>query len=153
MIKIKEKKVIVGGTFEILHPGHKALLRMAFKLGRTTIGLTSNNFAQKLKKRKVKDFKQRGKVLIGFIRKQFKTLSEIIKIEDKFGPTLDRDFDYIVVSPKTYKTALLINKKRRTAGKKPIKIVKIKFVLGKDGKPISSSAEIRKAGRSGYGIK
>jgi len=139
MRRIKKKKVIVGGTFEILHRGHKALLMRAFRLGQITIGLTSNIFAQKLKKRKVNDFEQRKRALIAFLRKNFKTLSEIIKIEDKFGPTLERDFDCIVVSPGTYKTALLINKKRRKIGKEPMKIVKIKFVLGKDGKPISSS--------------
>ena len=139
MRRIRKKKVIVGGTFELLHRGHKALLRRAFKLGQTTIGLTSNTFAQKLKKRKVNDFKQRKRALVSSIKKEFKVLPEIIKIEDKFGPTLDRDFDYIVVSPGTYKTALLINRRRRKIGKKPMKVVKIKFVLGKGGKPISSS--------------
>jgi pantetheine-phosphate adenylyltransferase len=139
MARKKEKKVVTGGTFEILHRGHKALLGRAFKLGQVTIGLTSNTFARRLKKRKVNDFQQRKRALISFIKKEFKVLPEIIKIEDKFGPTLDRDFDYIVVSPETYKTALLINKKRRKAGKKPMKVVKIKFVLGKNGKPISAS--------------
>jgi pantetheine-phosphate adenylyltransferase len=139
MARNKEKKVIIGGTFEVLHRGHKALLRRAFKLGQVTIGLTSNVFAKKLKKRRVKDFRQRKRILAGFIRKEFKTLPRIMKIEDKFGPTLERDFDYIVVSPKTYKNALLINRKRKKANKKRIKIIKIKLVLGRDGKPISSS--------------
>ncbi|HUW71748.1 MAG TPA: pantetheine-phosphate adenylyltransferase [Candidatus Humimicrobiaceae bacterium] len=144
MARKKEKKVIIGGTFEILHRGHKALLRRAFKLGQVTIGLTSDTFAQNLKKRKVKDFQQRKRLLTDFIKKKLKTLSEIIKIEDKFGPTLDRDFDYIVVSPETYRTALLINKKRRKIGKKPMKVVKIKFVLNRDEKPISSSKILKK---------
>ena len=139
MARIKEKKVIVGGTFEILHQGHKSLLRRAFKLGQTTIGLTSNTFARKLKKRKVNDFKQRKKSLTDFIKEKFKSPPEIIEIEDKFGPTLKRNFDYIVVSPETYKTALLISKRRRKIGKKPMKVVKIKFVLDRDGKPISAS--------------
>lgn len=129
----------MGGTFEILHRGHKALLRRAFKLGQATIGLTSDTFARKLKRRKVNDFKQRKKSLTDFIKEEFKTLPEIIEIEDKFGPTLDRDFDYIVVSPETYKTALLINEKRRKIGKKLMKIIKIRFVLGRDGEPISAS--------------
>lgn len=144
MARKKEKKVIIGGTFEILHRGHKALLRRAFKLGQVTIGLTSDTFAQNLKKRKVKDFQQRKRLLTDFIKKKLKTLSEIIKIEDKFGSTLDKDFDYIVVSPETYRTALLINKKRRKIGKKPMKVVKIKFVLNRDEKPISSSKILKK---------
>ena len=151
MAIIKKKKVVVGGTFDILHEGHKALLRKAFKLGAVTIGLTSNIMARKIKRREVKDFKYRKKELEDFITKNFSIKSKIIKIEDKFGLTLGEDFDYIVVSPKTYKTAVLINKKRQKTNKKPIKIVKIKFILAQDRKPISSArilkGEIDKEGR------
>ena len=142
MEKEEEKKVVIGGTFETLHPGHKALLKRAFKLGRVSIGLTSDAFAKKLKKRRVKEFKERRKELKNLIKRERKALSEIIKIEDKFGFTLIKDFDYIVVSPETHGAALLINKERRRAGKKPIKIIRIKFVLNEDGKPFSSTAEL-----------
>jgi len=138
------KKVVVGGTFDILHRGHEVLLKKAFTLGKVTVGLTSNVFARKMKKRKVRDFKYRKKELEDFIKEEFKQKSKIVKIEDKFGPTLEKDFDYIVVSPKTYKTAVLINKKRQKRNKKPIKIVKIKFVLAEDGKPISSTRILKR---------
>lgn len=135
----KKKKVVVGGTFDIFHKGHEAFLRKAFGLGELTIGLTSNILAKNTKKRKVKGFKYRKKELEDFIKKEFKVKPKIVKIEDKFGPTLKEDFDYIVVSPITYPTAELINRKRQKRNKKPIKIVKIKFVLAEDGKPISST--------------
>ncbi|HIP62584.1 MAG TPA: phosphopantetheine adenylyltransferase, partial [Archaeoglobus profundus] len=65
--------------------------------------------------------------------------------------TLEIDFDYIVVSPETYPVALMINKKREELGKRPIKIVKVDFVLAEDGKPISSTriknGEIDRYGR------
>lgn len=140
----KNKKVVVGGTFDILHEGHKVLLRKAFGLGEVFVGLTSDAMAERMKKRKVRDFKYRKKELKDFIKKEFKVRSEIVRIEDKFGPTLNKDFDYIVVSPETYKTALLINKERQKRNKKPIKIIKIKFVLAKDGKPISTSRILKK---------
>ena len=60
-------------------------------------------------------------------------------IINKYGPTIDDDFDAIVVSPETVKTAEEINKFRKIKGKKPIKIVKIPFVLADNGKPISST--------------
>ena len=143
------KKVVIGGTFDVLHRGHEAFLKKAFSLGKVTIGLTSNKMAEKIKRRKVNDFKSRKRELKKFLKKNFLKSAKIIKIEDKFGPTLSEDFNYIVVSPETYKTALLINQKRQKAGKKPIKIIKINFVLDKDGKPFSATTELSKARRSG----
>ncbi len=159
----KAKKVVVGGTFDILHEGHKALLKKSFELGVVTIGLTSDILAKTIKKRKVIVFNQRKVELEKFIKKEFKIWPKILKIEDKFGPTLKYDFDYIVVSPKTYKTALLINKERRERNKKPIEIVKINFVLAEDRKLISSTrilkeeinekGELVKRSRINTGIK
>ena len=137
--KLIPKKVVAGGTFDILHAGHKALLRKAYEAGEVLIGLTSDAMARKGKRRKIEDFKYRKKELEGFVRKEFNVKPKIVKIEDKFGPTLKEDFDYIVVSPETYKTALLINKERQKRNKKTIKIVKINFALAKDKKPIFST--------------
>jgi len=144
MVIMKKKKVVVGGTFDILHEGHKAFLRKAFSLGEVTIGLTSDIWAENIKKRKVKNFKHRKKELEDFARKEFKVKPKIVKIEDKFGPALKEDFDYIVVSPETYPMAVLINLKRKNIKKKLIKIVKIEFVLDEDGKPISATRIFKK---------
>ena len=133
-----KKKVIIGGTFNVLHKGHKALLRKAFELGEVTVGITSNSMAKKTRL-VVKDFEDRKEKLENFIAKEFLSKPKIIKIQDKFGPALKEDFDFIVVSPDTSATAVLINKERRKIGKTSIKIIKIEFVLGKDKKPISST--------------
>lgn len=147
----KIPKVILGGTFDFLHKGHEFLLKKAFKLGKVTIGLTSNSFGEKLKKRKVNDFQERKKNLEKFIKEKFSKKAKILKIDDVFGPTLREDFDFIVVSPETFKGAQKINRERKKIGKKPIKIIKIDFVLGEDGKPISASrilrGEINREGR------
>jgi len=113
-------------------------------LGEVTIGLTSNIWAENIKKRKVKNFKPRKKELEDFAGREFKVKPKIVKIEDKFGPTLKEDFDYIVVSPETYPGAVLINLKRKKIKKKLIKIVKIEFVLDEDGKPISATKIFKK---------
>ena len=142
-MKKKTKKVVIGGTFDILHKGHKALLRRAFGLGEVEIGLTSDKMARAIRNRKIKNFEERKKELENFIIKEFKVEPKITEIEDKFGFTLNKDFDYIVVSPETYKTALEINRERKREKKKPIKIVKIDFVLAEDGKPISAERIVK----------
>ncbi|MFH0878053.1 MAG: pantetheine-phosphate adenylyltransferase [Candidatus Omnitrophota bacterium] len=139
MSKKNKKRVVVGGTFDILHKGHKTLLRKAFSLGETLIGVTSDKLAGKSRIRKVRPFRERERGLEEFIAKESFKKAKIAKIEDEFGPTLEEDFDYIVVSPGTYKTAALINKEREKLGKKPIKIVVINFVLDKDGKILSAT--------------
>jgi len=145
------KTVVVGGTFDILHKGHEALLKKAFELGEVGIGLTSNELAEKMKNRKVRDFEERKKDLINFIKKEFQTEAKIIKIENEFGITLEKDFDYIVVSPETYETALKINEERERKRKRPIEIIKIDFILAEDGKPISATrilkGEINREGK------
>jgi isopentenyl-diphosphate delta-isomerase len=147
----KNKRVVVGGTFDLLHSGHRALLKKAFQLGKVTIGLSSDNFAKKIKKRKVNNFELRKRGLEDFIKKNFSKKADILKIEDKFGFALDKDFDYIVVSPATHETALMINEKRKQRNKKPIEIAKIEFVLAEDGNPISctriAKGEINKQGQ------
>ncbi|MFA5355160.1 MAG: pantetheine-phosphate adenylyltransferase [Candidatus Paceibacterota bacterium] len=132
------KKVAVGGTFDILHKGHEALLKKAFSLGEVSLGLTSDNYAKR-KKRKIKKFSERKKNLENLIKRKFKKSFAIYKIEDKFGDALKRNYDYIVVSPESVSVAREINARRKKLGKKLIKTVKVPFVLDKCGKPISST--------------
>lgn len=135
-------KVCIGGTFDRLHKGHKELIRNAVETagerGFLFIGITSDEFVKG--KKDVRPFKERKKQLEEYIKKQkYLTKIEIKPINNKFGPTLEEDFDVIVVSPESYETAIEINKERKDMGKKLIKIIKIPFVLADDKKPISST--------------
>ena len=133
------KKVIVGGTFDFLHAGHRALLLGAFSLGEVTIGLVSDEMAETSKNREIGKYEDRKKILEDWIKKEIGKPARIIELNDKFGPTLKEDFDYIVVSPETYDVAVLINQERQKINRNPMEIVKIEFVLAQDGKPISST--------------
>jgi len=150
-ISNEARKVVIGGTFDILHKGHEAILRRAFELGEVAIGLTSDKMAREIRNREIKDFKERKKELENFIINEFKIEPKIFKIENKFGFTLEKDFNYIIVSPETYKTALEINRERKKRKKKLIEIVEIDFVLAEDGKPISAEriakGEINREGK------
>lgn len=135
-------KVCIGGTFNILHSGHKLLINKAFETagtkGSVFIGLTSKELIKN--KKNIKALKERKKVLERYLsERRFLDRAIIKPITDKYGPSIDKEFDAIVVSPETIKTAEEINYKRRQKRKKPLKIIQIPFVSAKDGIPISSS--------------
>lgn len=137
------KRVCIGGTFNILHKGHKKLIDTALELagrnGEVFIGLSTGSLLSS-KKSLIKPFSDRKRYIERYIRdKKFDGKFEIIPIETPFGLTLAEDFDIIVVSPETVSTAIEINKKREELGRKPIEIVEIPFILAEDGKPISST--------------
>jgi len=140
-------KVCVGGTFNRLHKGHKSILWKAFdyagKNGTVFIGLATGNLVKN--KQKINHLNNRRKKLEEYLLKEgLNNQAVIVPITNKFGLTLEQDFDAIVISPETEKIATEINHKRVSKGKKPLKILKIPFVLAKDGKPISSTRINRK---------
>ncbi len=133
-------KVALGGTFEPLHEGHKALIDKAIEIGKenTLIGITSDEMARK-RLRTVLPFHIRAENVRQYVRRKHGIDVTIVKLKDPFGTTLEEDFDYLVVSPETLPVAMQINKKREEMGKRPIEIVRVDFVVAGDGKPISAT--------------
>ncbi|MEA1944784.1 MAG: phosphopantetheine adenylyltransferase [Euryarchaeota archaeon] len=132
-------RVAVGGTFDPLHDGHKALLSKAYKFGSdVAIGLTSNDLARK-HLQPVADYRERKRELERYVTDHFGVSPEIITLHDPYGAALAESFDYIVVSPETYSVAETINELRVKRGMPEIEIVLVPFVLAEDGIPISST--------------
>ena len=135
-------KICVGGTFNNLHKGHKLILKKAFeyagKDGKVFIGLSTGDLVKNKENTKPIEIRQK-KLEDYLIEKGYKTQAIIVPIDNKFGLTLQEDFDAIVISPETEKTAIQINKERILRGKKQLKIIKVPYVLAEDGKPISST--------------
>src|SRR5659263_779652 len=80
-------RVAVGGTFDPLHDGHKALLMKAVDLGRDgelLIGLTSDEMA-KNKIHEVDDYRSRYNEVMKFIHDQG-VIPRIVKLDDPYGP-------------------------------------------------------------------
>ncbi|MGZ4849547.1 MAG: phosphopantetheine adenylyltransferase [Halobacteriota archaeon] len=130
--------VAIGGTFDVLHDGHKALLKRAYILGDVIIGIVSDEMARR-KTHVVNTYHSRKKSVNAYIKALTGTDPLIVALDDPYGPTLEQRFDYIVVSPDTLPTAKEINALRSQRGLPPIKIVCVDFVLAQDGKPISST--------------
>ena len=135
--------VAMGGTFDVLHRGHRLLLKKAFEVGRTvTIGITSDVFARQLHKpHKVDLFDSRKKDLEKLLEKWgVLSRAKIVKLDDRFGPTIASPrIQALVVSKRTVRTGYEINRRRRLKGLKPLAIVTIDLIQAQDKKPISST--------------
>jgi len=136
--------VILGGTFEELHSGHVKLLIEAVNLGdKILIGLTSDEFAKRTKRREIIPFnvrKQNLMNLLNSISRTSKKTIDIFEISDPYGPAVSReDIDIIVVSVETYPRAEEINRIRKERGLKPLVIYVINLVETREGEKISST--------------
>ncbi|MFX0180342.1 MAG: pantetheine-phosphate adenylyltransferase [Candidatus Hodarchaeota archaeon] len=134
----------MGGSFDHLHEGHKYLIKLALSLSKKVIiGLTTQILLKNKKfPSKIETYKTRKENLKLFI-KTIADISrvEIIPLEDPYGPPIhEPDYESIIVSQETYKTALKINEIRETKGFNPLIIVVIPIIKDQKNQKISSTA-------------
>lgn len=138
----KYKKGAVGGTFDILHVGHKYLIEMTFKISQeVVIGVSSDDFVIKLNKEVIHDYETRIKNIQQFIQSKFpKAIYQIFKLEDYFGPTRYlEEFDVIVLTPENSHRLDSLNTQRKSEGLTIIHGEIIDFLKASDGLPISTT--------------
>jgi pantetheine-phosphate adenylyltransferase len=133
-----------GGTFDILHQGHFALLSKAFEIANSVIiGVTSDDFAGQVKgKTKIQhSYEARTSALKIAIRNKFGDMNySISKLHTTFGPAvLSGEVEVLVASRDTSVRGEELNKIRQANGLKPITIVVVEMVKADDGQPISST--------------
>ncbi|UCC92685.1 MAG: pantetheine-phosphate adenylyltransferase [Thermoplasmata archaeon] len=137
-------RVAMGGTFEVVHKGHRALLAKAFALAlgdQVLIGLTSDHLANSTRSRMVLPYRDREIGLRAYLERKYPGCDyEIAMIGDEFGPAAHlEDLEVLVVSEFTYPTGVRLNEHREAKGLRSLQLVKIGQVLADDGKPISST--------------
>jgi cytidyltransferase-like protein len=145
----------LGGTFDELHKGHRALLREAFAVGdHVQIGLCVDEFARELtKNHEIASYEDRLKELKDFLQDmRFLERAEIIPLADPYGPAVtDEKIEAIVVSRETEPVAHIINTKRQEKGLPALKIIVIDMVPAENHVAISTTrikhGEIDREGR------
>ena len=134
--------VAMGGTFDVIHAGHIALLNKSFSISsKVIIGLSSDQLATKRGKSLVNDYSKRLSSLKDVIEKNFPNASyEISELENDFGPAvIEGSVKALVVSEETGSKGVKLNELRGERNLPPVEIVIVPMVLAKDGKAISST--------------
>ena len=134
--------VAMGGTFDVVHIGHMALLDKAFSISsKVIIGLSSDQLAKKRGKNLTSDYPKRLSLLKSVIEKNFPNSSyEISKLENDFGPAvIEGSVKALVVSEETSDKGIRLNELRAKKNLSPARIVVVPMVLAKDGKAISTT--------------
>jgi len=139
----KFSTVLVGGTFDQLHKGHRALIMKTFEVGeRVIIGLSSDQLVKEMnKKHEVSSYEERLAELRQFLRtNDVIDRAKIVPLDTPYGITLSTTIaDALVVSKETEPVGVIINQKRETNELKPLELVVIDMVPAEDCIPISST--------------
>ena len=134
--------IALGGTFDIIHAGHIALLDKGFSISeKVIIGLTSDELAEKKGKKLLNSFQIRYSTLESLLKEKFsRSLFEIVKLDNDFGPAvIDGNVNALVVSEETRSKGESLNKLRLEQGQSPVAIIIVPMVLAKDGSRISTT--------------
>jgi len=136
--------VALGGTFDPIHDGHRALFERAFELGDVTVGLTSDDLAPKTRHedRFVRSYDERRADLateLASYAAEYDREYEVRKLTEPTGIAPEPQFDVLVVSPETETGGKRINEIRAERGHDPLEIEVVEHVYAEDGDIISST--------------
>ena len=137
------KLVALGGTFDVLHAGHRHLLSEAFKLGdMVLIGVTSDQLVTTLhKKHQVRPFSSRVRDLRMFVKtRRWSSRVRVTMLREPYGPAARRKkLEALIVSKGTLPSGRRLNCLRRQNNLRPLDLHVVDLLRAADGKPISTT--------------
>lgn len=135
------KKVVVGGTFDYLHDGHKAILSKAFEVGeKVLVGIVSGSLELKKDSVGIQALDHRMHKLKSYLKlRNWLSRAELEVISDSIGPAgEDEELEAIVITEETKLGAEQVNRSRIENGLNELEVVEVPIIYADDGRPISS---------------
>ncbi len=133
------KLVVVAGTFNCIHYGHRRLLRTALEAGeKVVLGLTSDNFARSIKGVAKPHADRRTALEDELVKIGGAEKCEIVVIDDEVGIAGEKkELQAIVVSTETEANAYKVNEVRKRKGLQELEIIVIPLVKDVEGRKLS----------------
>lgn len=135
-------RVAMGGTFDALHRGHRALLETAFAVGDegVSIGVTTDAFANAHRSRTVRPYAERVADLKAHLaHRGVLARADVRPIDTPIGFAAEPEFDTVVLTDETAAAGDAINAARASRGLGPARIVRAPIVLADDARPIKAT--------------
>lgn len=134
-------RVIVGGTWDRFHAGHRYLLLAALENGKhVDVGVTTNEYVEENGAKDVESFEERRDSVTTFLKQEGRFDDvELMPIDDFRGNAVDVDRAVLMVTQETLGNAKKINEERLEQRKTPLNIAALEQITATDGQPISAT--------------
>jgi pantetheine-phosphate adenylyltransferase len=137
----KVRRAVLGGTFDRLHDGHRALLAAAFGSAREVgIGLTTDRYLADRPKpwaSRIRPYRARRRALAAYLARTYPGRRySIVPISDRFGGSVEPGVDLLVATSETRAGARAVNRERRRRGLPSLRLLEVPLVVADDLRPI-----------------
>jgi phosphopantetheine adenylyltransferase len=134
---------VLGGTFDRLHEGHKALLKGGLRASSSLgIGLTTDAYLDghsKPLRARIQPYAVRHRALTRYLRSVAPARRWwVVPLENGWGRSVEPGIDAIVATDETAPGVASVNAERRRRRLPALSVVTVPVVRGDDGLPVSS---------------